>query len=78
MDVLHQVEEVPMEEVSVEEIPVEAGQRTVRKVDYSDDEDISRHAVFLSQSEQRDLLAGGSGLTPATPELDSAWELGVR
>ena len=78
IDVLPQVEDEPVEEESVEGIPVEAGQRTVRLVDYSDDEDVSRRVVFLAQSEQRDLLAEGSGLTPATLELDSAMGVGSQ
>ena len=53
-------------------------QRTVGLVDYSDDEDTSRCVVFISQSEQRELLAEGSGSTLATPELDSAMGVGSR
>ena len=56
-----------MEEESVEGVPVEAGQRTVRLVDYSDDEDVSRRVVFLAQSERRDLLAEGSGVVQHLP-----------
>ena len=63
VDVLPQVEAVPE-------------QRTVGLVDYSDDEDTSRHVGFLSQDERRELLTEGSGSTLATPELDSAMGIG--
>ena len=63
IDVLPQVEAVPE-------------QRSVRLVDYSDDEDTSRRVVFISQSERSKLLAEVSGSTPATPEPDSAMGVG--
>ena len=65
IDVLPQVEAAP-------------DQRTVGLVDYSDDEDTFRRVVFISQSERRELLAEGSGSTPATPELGSAMGVGSR
>ena len=51
-------------------------QGTVKLVDYSEDEETSRRVVFLSKSERSKLLAEGSGLAPATPELDSTMGVG--
>ena len=51
-------------------------QRTVKLVDYSEDEDTSRRVVFLSKGERSKLLAEGSGSAPATLELDSTMGVG--
>ena len=50
--------------------------RTVRLVEYSDDEEPTRRVVFHSEDETIKISAEGSGPAPATPELDSA--MGAR
>ena len=52
--------------------------RTVRLVDYSDDEEPTRRVVFHSEDETSKISAEGSGPSPATPELDSAMGVGRR
>ena len=50
--------------------------RTVRMVDYSDDEDSTRRVMFRSEDELRKVSAEGSSPSPATPQLDSAMGFG--
>ena len=52
--------------------------RTVRLVDYPDDEEPTRRVVFHSEDETSKISAEGSGPSPATPELDSAMGVGRR
>ena len=58
--------DVPLKEKPVSDL------RTVRMVDYSDDEDPTRRVVFRSEDELSKVSAEGSGPSPPTPELDSA------
>ena len=58
--------DVPLKEKPVSDL------RTVRMVDYSDDEDPTRRVVFCSEDELSKVSAEGSGPSPPTPELDSA------
>ena len=52
--------------------------RTVRLVDYSDDEEPTRRVVFHSEDETSKISAEGSGPSPATLELDSTMGVGSR
>ena len=53
-------------------------QRSARLVNYSDDEDTTRRVVYTSNNELKDISVEGSGLTSATPELDSAMGVGSQ
>ena len=53
-------------------------QRSARLVNYYDDEDTTRQVVYTSNNELKDISVEGSGLTLATPELDSAMGVGSQ
>ena len=53
-------------------------QRSARLVNYYDDEDTTRQVVYTSNNELKDISVEGSGMTSATPELDSAMGVGSQ